>query len=71
MLAHGARHLVPVPAELHERARRLVAEHGPRGAAAELGVGRTAALSLAAGVPVDVGTLARVELADRDRRGAS
>lgn len=70
MLAHGPRHLVATPPELHDRARRLLAEHGARRAAAELGVGRNAALALAAGIPVDVGTLARVELARRDREAA-
>lgn len=70
MLVHGPRALVPVPSDLHERAHRLVSELGPRRAGMALGVGRNAALSLAAGIPVDVGTLARVELARRDREGS-
>jgi hypothetical protein len=51
------------PASLVGRARRLIAERGVREAARELNLGREATLALAAGAPVDRGTLSLAERA--------
>jgi hypothetical protein len=59
----------PVPPEVVELARTLMHELGPRAAAAELGLNRTAFYAVVAGADVLPGTLALVELA-LQRRGA-
>jgi hypothetical protein len=48
----------PVPDEIREHARTLMRERGPRGAAAKLGVSRSALLAVCAGADVLPGTLA-------------
>jgi len=54
---------VEAPAALVARARLLVSAHGVSRAARELNLGREATLALAAGAPVDRGTLALAEQA--------
>jgi hypothetical protein len=54
---------VEPPEALIARARELIAEHGVRGAARKLNLSREATLGLAAGAPVDRGTLSLAERA--------
>lgn len=60
----------PVPEEIREHARTLMRQHGPRGAAAALGVSRSALLAVCAGADVLPGTLALLREA-ASRRGAA
>ncbi|MFZ5891285.1 MAG: hypothetical protein ACOY0T_09565 [Myxococcota bacterium] len=55
----------PVPEELRELVRDRLRRLGPRGAAAELNLGRSTVLSIAAGGDVLPGTLALLREATR------
>jgi hypothetical protein len=58
---HVDRRLRPVPIAVRIVVTELVAERGPRGAARELGMSRSAVMQIAAGLPCMPGTLAIAE----------
>lgn len=61
-MAHARRDVrtVPVPEEIRELVRARLHELGPRAAAAQSNIGRTALFAIVAGEPVLPGTLALV-----------
>jgi hypothetical protein len=61
---------ISVPDELRRNVAALVAELGPRRAAAQLEISRHTALSVALGAPVTRGTVALVERALARRSAA-
>lgn len=59
---------LPTPEPIRQYALRAVRDWGPRAAARRLGIGRSAVISVAAGLPVMAGTLALVrEAMTRDK----